>query len=180
MGHKKYVVELSAGEREQLGEVISKGKGTMSEMELSILRQRSHEALRQKARRGELFMTVAIGYVRVGRNAIEKDPDRRTQGAIALVFAKFAEMQSIRQVHLWFRHERVLLPAVAYGPEGRHIAWKLPVYNTVLHILKNPIYAGAYVFGRTGSRVVIEDGRKRVIQNTRKAQELCPNLGDTA
>jgi DNA invertase Pin-like site-specific DNA recombinase len=146
-------------------------KGTMSEMELSILRQRSHEALRQKARRGELFMTVAIGYVRVGRNAIEKDPDRRTQEAIALVFAKFAEMQSIRQVHLWFRHERVLLPAVAYGPEGRHIAWKLPVYNTVLHILKNPIYAGAYVFGRTGSRVVIEDGRKRVIQNTRKAQE---------
>lgn len=146
-------------------------KGTMSEMELSILRQRSHEALRQKARRGELFMTVAIGYLRVGRNAIEKDPDRRIQEAIALVFAKFAGMQSVRQVHLWFRDERVLLPAVAYGPEGRHIVWKLPVYNTVLNILKNPIYAGAYVFGRTGSRVVIEDGRKRVIQNTRKAPE---------
>jgi len=146
-------------------------KGTMSEMELSILRQRSHEALRQKARRGELFMTVAIGYVRVGRNAIEKDPDRRIQEAIALVFARFTQMQSVRQVHLWFRQERVLLPAVVYGPEGRHITWKLPVYNTVLHILKNPVYAGAYVFGRTGSRVVIEDGRKRVIQNMRKAQK---------
>jgi DNA invertase Pin-like site-specific DNA recombinase len=146
-------------------------KGTMSEMEFSILRQRSHEALRQKARRGELFMTVAIGYVRVGRNSIEMDPDRRIQEAIALVFAKFTQMQSVRQVHLWFRQERVLLPAVVYGPEGRHITWKLPVYNTVLHILKNPIYAGAYVFGRTGSRVVIEDGRKRVIQNTRKAQK---------
>src|ERR1700719_4776348 len=67
--------------------------------------------------------------------------------AIALVFAKFAEMQSVRQVHLWFRHERVPLPAVTYGAEGRLIEWKLPVYNTILHILTNPIYAGAYAFG---------------------------------
>ena len=146
-------------------------KGTMSEMELSILRQRSHEALRQKARRGELFMTVAVGYVRVGRDAVEKDPDQRIQEAIALVFSKFAEMNSVRQVHLWFRHERVSLPAAVYGPEGRTIKWKLPVYNTVLHILQNPIYAGAYVFGRTGSRVVIENGRKRVVQNMRKEQK---------
>ena len=124
----------------------------MSEMELSILRQRSLEALRQKARRGELFMTVAVGYVRIGHDRIEKDPDRRVQEAIALVFAKFAEMQSVRQVHLWLRHERVSLPAVVYGPEGATIEWKLPVYNTVLHILTNPIYAGAYAFGRTGSR----------------------------
>jgi DNA invertase Pin-like site-specific DNA recombinase len=80
-------------------------KGTMSEMELSVLRQRSLEALKQKARRGELFMTVAVGYVRVGHNRIEKDPDRRVGEAIALVFTKFTEMQSVRQVHLWFRHE---------------------------------------------------------------------------
>jgi DNA invertase Pin-like site-specific DNA recombinase len=157
-------------------------KGTMSEMELSMLRQRSFEALRQKARRGELFMTVAVGYVRVGRDGIEKDPDRRVREAIALVFAKFEEMRSVRQVHLWFRHERVVLPAVSYGAEGRHIQWKLPVYNTVLHILKNPIYAGAYAFGRTGSRVVIEDGRKRVVQGMAKPQEdwdvLIPNHHD--
>src|SRR6059036_973366 len=73
-------------------------KGTMSELELSILRQRSLEALKQKARRGELFMTVAIGYVRIGNNRIEKDPDRRITEAIALAFTKFAEMQSVRQV----------------------------------------------------------------------------------
>src|SRR5512145_1636667 len=107
-------------------------KGTMSEMELSVLRQRSLEALKQKARRGELFMTVAIGYVRVGRDRIEKDPDRRVQQAIALVFAKFAEMQSVRKAHLWFRHERVSLPPVTHGAEGRRIVWKLPVYNTIL------------------------------------------------
>jgi len=135
-------------------------KGTMSEMELSVLRQRSLEALKQKARRGELFMTVAIGYVRVGHDRIEKDPDRRIAEAIDLVFAKFAEMQSVRQAHLWFRHERVPLPAIAWGAEGRRIEWKLPVYNTILHMLTNPIYAGAYAFGRTGSRVSIQQGRK--------------------
>src|SRR6476620_8369153 len=86
-------------------------KGTMSEMELSLFRQRSLEALKQKARRGDLFMTVAVGYVRVGHNRIEKDPDRRVGEAIALAFAKFAEMQSVRQVHLWLRHERIPLPA---------------------------------------------------------------------
>ena len=88
-------------------------KGTMSEMELSLFRQRSIEALRQKARRGELFMTVAIGYVRTSKERIEKDPDRRVQEAISLVFAKFVELQSIRQVHLWLRDEKLLLPAVA-------------------------------------------------------------------
>ena len=154
-------------------------KGTMSEMELSVLRQRSLEALKQKARRGELFMTVAIGYVRVGHDRIEKDPDRRIAEAIALVFAKFTEMQSVRQVHLWFRHERIPLPAVTYGAEGRLIEWKLPVYNTILHILTNPIYAGAYAFGRTGSRVSIEAGRKKVVRGFKKERKdwevLIPN-----
>ena len=63
-------------------------KGIMSEMELSVLRQRSPEALKQKARRGELFMTVAIGYVRVGNNSIAKDPDRRIAQAITLVASR--------------------------------------------------------------------------------------------
>jgi DNA invertase Pin-like site-specific DNA recombinase len=146
-------------------------KGTMSEMELSVLRQRSLEALKQKARRGELFMTVAIGYVRVGNNSIAKDPDRRIAQALTLVFAKFTEMQSVRQVHLWLRHERIPLPAVTYGAEGRVIEWKLPVYNTILHILTNPIYAGAYAFGRTGSRVSIEAGRKKVVRGFKKERK---------
>ena len=65
-------------------------KGTMSEMELSLFRQRSLEALKQKARRGELLFTVAIGYVKAPNDRLEKDPDRRVQEAIALVFSKFA------------------------------------------------------------------------------------------
>jgi excisionase family DNA binding protein len=143
-------------------------KGTMSEMELSLLRQRSLEALKQKARRGELFLTVAVGYLKRSHDRIEKDPDRRVQEAIALVFAKFAELQTVRQVHLWMRQERLPLPAVEYGPEGRKVVWKLPVYNTLHHMLTNPIYAGAYAFGRTGSRVTIEAGRKRIVRGFRK------------
>jgi DNA invertase Pin-like site-specific DNA recombinase len=71
-------------------------KGTMSELELSLLRQRSQAALRQMARRGALVINVASGYVKVGRGRIEKSPDRRVQEAIQLVFTKFAEFQSVR------------------------------------------------------------------------------------
>src|ERR1700751_2913976 len=81
-------------------------KGTMSEMELSVFRQRSMEAMRQKARRGELHLTVAVGYVKSGLDKIEKDPDRRVQEAIALVFRKFAELQTVRQVLVWCRQEK--------------------------------------------------------------------------
>ncbi len=144
-------------------------KGTMSELELSLLRQRSLEALKQKARRGELFLTVAIGYVKVRHNRIEKDPDLRVREAITLVFRKFSQFASIRQVHLWLRQERIELPAVRYSiEEGRRIIWKLPVYNTVHHIVTNPIYGGAYAFGRTGSRVTIEDGRKHVVRGCKR------------
>src|SRR4051794_11630089 len=144
-------------------------KGTMSELELSILRQRSLEALKQKARRGELFLTVAIGYVKIRHNRIDIDPDTRVREAIQLVFRKFSEFHSIRQVHLLIRQEGILLPAVNYTiDDGRSLVWKLPVYNTIHHILTNPIYAGAYAFGRTRSRVSIADGRKRVVRGFRQ------------
>src|SRR6266481_2133274 len=84
-------------------------KGTMSELELSLFRQRSHEALKQKARRGALFLRVAAGFVKTGRDRIEMDPDQRVQGALKLVFSKFAEFHSARQVHIWLREEGILL-----------------------------------------------------------------------
>ena len=128
-------------------------KGTMSELELSLFRQRSQEALRQKAMRGALFLRVAAGYVKVGRDRIEKDPDQRVQGALKLLFAKFAEFHSARQVHIWFRDEGIELPVKAHNPEADGVVWRLPAYNTVHNILTNPIYAGAYAFGRTTSKV---------------------------
>jgi excisionase family DNA binding protein len=140
-------------------------KGTMSEMELSVFRQRSMEAMRQKARRGELHLTVAVGYVKAGDGRIEKDPDRRVQDGISLVFRKFAELQSVRQALLWFRQENVLVPAVVQGRGRRPVEWKAPVYHTLHHILTNPVYAGSYAYGRRGTRVSIEGGRKRVTRD---------------
>jgi len=74
-----------------------------------------------------------------------------------LVFRKFAELGSIRQVHLWLRHEAMELPAQTHELSQRRIVWKLPVYNSVYHILTNPVYAGAYVFGRSRSRTWLTD-----------------------
>ena len=144
-------------------------KGTMSELELSLLRARSTEALKQKARRGELFFTVAVGYIKVGRDKIEMDPDLRVREAIGLVFARFAEMQSIRQVFLSLRADQIALPYIDSKSSGQHqLLWKPPVYATVNNLLTNPVYAGAYAFGRTGSRVTLENGRKRILRGYRK------------
>jgi len=140
-------------------------KGTMSEMELSVFRQRSLEAMRQKARRGELYLTVAVGYVKTEDGRLEKDPDRRVQDGISLVFRKFTELQSVRQVLLWFRQENVLVPAIVQGRGKRPIEWKAPVYHTLHHILTNPVYAGSYAYGRRGTRVSIEGGRKHVTRD---------------
>jgi DNA invertase Pin-like site-specific DNA recombinase len=137
-------------------------KGTMSELELSLFRQRSQEALKQKARRGALILGVAAGYVKVGRDRIEKNPNQRVQNALKLVFAKFAEFQSARQVHIWLRDEGIELPVKSRNGEARGVIWRLPAYNIVHNILTNPVYAGAYAFGRTTSRVSVENGRKRV------------------
>src|SRR6516225_5454912 len=106
-------------------------KGTMSELELSLFRQRSQEALKQKARRGALILGVAAGYVKVGRDRIEKNPDQRVQDALKLVFSKFAEFQSARQVHIWLRDEGIELPVKSRNAEARGIVWRLPAYNIV-------------------------------------------------
>src|SRR5499427_9466584 len=141
-------------------------KGTMSEMELSMFRQRSIEARKQKARRGELFLTVAVGYTKTDDDRIERSVDRRVQDAITLVFAKFAELQTSRQVLVWMRQEQIPLPAM--GPPGGQIQWRLPTYRTLHSILTNPVYAGAYTFGRRTTSITIMDGRKRTVRSRRR------------
>jgi excisionase family DNA binding protein len=146
-------------------------KGTFSELELSILHQRSQEALRLKAARGDLHTTVAIGYLRGAGDRLEQDPDRRIREALSLVFRKFGEIGSVRQVALWLRQERIDLPMVAYGPQGRVVQWQPPRYNTIHRLLTNPVYAGAYVFGRTASRVRLEGGRKVIVRGVARRRE---------
>jgi excisionase family DNA binding protein len=142
--------------------------GTMSEMESSTFRQRSREARKQKARRGELFTTVAVGYLKTDDDRLEKDPNRRVQDAIAVVFRKFAELQSIRQVLLWIKCEQILLPFAINESAKHSIEWRSPVYATIRHILINPVYAGAYAFGRQIVSVKIENGRKRTVRRVRR------------
>ena len=128
------------------------------------LRRNTH-----KARRGERHTAVAIGYVRTSDNRLEKDPDRRIQDAIELVFTRFAHLQSLRQVLLWLRQENMALPSVRYGSEGRVVIWQLPGYSAVHKLLTNPVYAGAYVFGRAASWVRIEASRERIARRVRQS-----------
>jgi hypothetical protein len=107
-------------------------------MEVLVFRQRSMEAMKQKARRGELFLTVAVGYSKTDDDRIEMDPDRRVREAIVLVFRKFAELQTVRQVLVWMRQHQIVLPAIVQGGGARPLEWKLPVYHTLHHILTIP------------------------------------------
>lgn len=151
-------------------------KGTLSELELAILRQRSHAALMQKAQRGELLTTVPMGFLRARNDRLELDPDRRIREAIALVFRTFRALGSIRQVLIWLRQERIELPSGPYGPEGRHVVWRLPGYQIPNKMLRNPIYAGAYAYGRTKTVARVERGRQRNLKGQRVEQPDWPIL----
>src|SRR5436309_3952777 len=85
-------------------------KGTMSEFEATLIRQRSIEAIHQKAARGELWIPIPIGFCWTSNGKIEKSPDQRVQQTIQLVFEKMTELGSMRQVLIWFRQQNVCLP----------------------------------------------------------------------
>jgi len=97
------------------------------------------------------------------------DPDRRVQNAVHLVFTKMRELGSARQVLLWFRGEKMTLPALVLDSPGNDVIWKLPVYNTIWHMLRNPMYAGGYAFGKTESRTRVVNGRARKSEGHVKA-----------
>jgi excisionase family DNA binding protein len=143
-------------------------KGTMSEFELNLLRQRSFEAIRQKALRGELQFLLPVGFYWAANGGIEKNADRRVQDALQLVFTKMTQLGSIRQVLLWFRQEKISLPALPRDPGEAKMVWKIPVYNTLWHMLTNPTFAGAYAFGKTQARTKMVNGRARKTIGHRK------------
>jgi len=147
-------------------------KGTLSEAELGWLRQRAYEGLLAKARRGELLLSLPVGYVHTPDGRVEKHPDQRVQAAIRLVFEKFRALGSARQVLLWFRQEQLPLPALAPdAPGGARVSWRLPIYNTILRVLQNPVYAGAYAFGRTGTRTRLIDGAAHTTRGHRRQRD---------
>jgi DNA invertase Pin-like site-specific DNA recombinase len=137
-------------------------KGTMSEYELSLLRQRGIAARDSKARRGELRFILPPGYCWNEVGQIEMDPDERVSGIIRLLFDKFRELGSARQVLLWARDQELQLPVIRRNNSSVcKVEWRPAAYHTVLQMLQHPIYAGAYVYGRTTQRTHIVDGRAR-------------------
>jgi len=146
-------------------------KGTISEMEVASFRERAQAALLQKAQRGALIRRAAIGYVKGPDDRIEKDPDARIRSTLDLIFRKFAELGSVRQVYFWLDQQQIELP-VARGPEeGREIVWLPARYHAVLSVLKNPVYAGAYAYGRSKTVVRLAAGQKQVRRQVRRRRE---------
>lgn len=146
-------------------------RGTMNEFELHLFRQRSLEAMRQKARRGEFQCNLPAGYCWAPSGQIEIDPDRRVQQAVRSVFDRFAALGSARQVLMEFRSQRIQLPVHHRDSSGSNVVWRAPVYHTILAILTNPVFAGAYAFGKTESRTAVVDGRARKTVGHRKPVE---------
>ncbi len=136
-------------------------KGTMSEYELSLLRQRGLAARDSKALRGELRFALPPGYCWNEIGQIEMEPDERVAEAIRMVLDKFRELGSARQVMLWAQDAGIKLPVTRRSAIGCKIEWRRAAYHSVLQVLRHPMYAGAYVFGRTTNRTTVVEGRAR-------------------
>jgi excisionase family DNA binding protein len=136
-------------------------KGSISEFELGILRTRMLDAARAKARRGELRISVPIGFQWHREYGLGLDPDLRLQQTIRLILARFAELGSARQVHLSMTAEKTYFPRPSDGKKLTAFEWHPIRYRNVISVLKNPFYAGVYVYGKSEHRTQIVDGRAR-------------------
>jgi DNA invertase Pin-like site-specific DNA recombinase len=151
-------------------------KGSISEFELGVLRARMLDAARAKARRGELRIGVPIGYIWHREIGLGFDPDLRIQEAVRLIFARFRELGSARQVLLSMTKDQVHFPRPSDGKKQVSFEWTPIRYRNVISVLKNPFYAGAYAYGKSEQRTAIVDGRLRKTYGHGKPLEACEVL----
>lgn len=153
-------------------------KGTMSEAELHVLRARLEGGIRNKAARGELERGLPVGLVWGDADGeIRFHPDQAVTGAVRAVFARFAELGSARQVWLWLRSQGLRFPLQSSPLE--EIRWVTPTYTKIHHVLTNPVYAGAYVYGKTRRQhYVDEQGRVRKRVRRLPRSEWAVNIRD--
>jgi DNA invertase Pin-like site-specific DNA recombinase len=124
-------------------------KGTMSEFELVTMRNRLQGGIRNKAERCELFNGVPFGYLKLPSGEVVLDPDEQVRAVVTLIFEKFAELGSLRQVYRYLIRNDIRIGMRARtGPCHGQVEWHRATMSTVLDLLHNPIYAGAYARGR--------------------------------
>ena len=141
-------------------------KGTMSEAELHLLRARLDGGIRHKAARGELRRGLPIGFVwGEADGEVRFHPDAAVVAAIRTVFERFAELGSARRVWLWFHAEGLKLPLRFHPTDATR--WTPPTYTAIHHILTNPVYAGAYCYGKTRSERYV-DAQGQIKQRIRR------------
>ena len=136
-------------------------KGSISEFELGVMRARMFDAVRAKARRGELRISVPIGYIWHREIGLGFDPDLRIQEAVRSIFARFRELGSARQVLLSMTADQVHFPRPSDGKRMIAFDWTPIRYRNVISALKNPFYAGVYAYGKSEKRTAIVDGHAR-------------------
>jgi DNA invertase Pin-like site-specific DNA recombinase len=132
-------------------------KGLISEWELHTLQLRLTAGLRNKAQRGELAQTLPVGLVRDAAGHVHKDPDQEVQERLALVFRTFLRLGSLPAVLRCFRAEELTLPR---RDPGGAVVWRRPTLAALRAILKNPAYAGAFVYGRTRTERATDASRR--------------------
>jgi DNA invertase Pin-like site-specific DNA recombinase len=142
----------------------------MAEAELHILRARLNGGIQSKAKRGELRRGIPVGFLWGEEDGeILINPDQAVVTAIRNVFDKFSEFGSARRVWLWFRSEGLSFPHQVGKPTN--IRWKYPSYTTIHQVLTNPVYAGAYTYGKSrtehyiNSNGILTKRTKRLPQN---------------
>jgi excisionase family DNA binding protein len=136
-------------------------KGSISEFELGVLRTRMLDAARSKASRGELRISVPFGYIWHREVGLGLDPDLRLQEVIRLIFIRFRELGSARQVLLSMKADQIHFPRPSDEGRMTSLEWTPIRYRNVIAILKNPFYAGVYVYGKSEKRTAIVEGRAR-------------------
>jgi len=136
-------------------------KGSICEFELSVLRARMLDARQSKARRGALRIAVPVGYVWHRETGLGLDPDRRLQEVVRSVFARFRSLGSARQVLLSMTADGVHFPRPSEQGRMSSFEWAPIRYRNVISLLKNPFYAGVYVYGKSEKQTILIDGRAR-------------------
>ena len=145
-------------------------KGTMSEAELHLLKMRLEAGRMNQIKRGAYQQPLPTGLLRLADGTVVKDPDQQVQRIITLIFAKFSELGSSRQVLHYLKREEILLPRRHCA--GRHagdLLWKAPTDSTLLSILHNPAYAGAFAYGRRQLDPALRQPQRPAVGRTHRA-----------